>query len=253
METASGTTPAAPSRLGPGADDDLGRRRRDVARLYSDGLTGQEVADELRISHAAVDRDLRALGIPRRRRGPRVDPDELARIERRRAKAAELHATGATVPEIAVALRVHPSRVYVDLHASGMEFRGQGAKLPALEPRPCSRPRCEKTFNAKPSRVAKGYGNYCSQSCAYSDRWWRTGDGISLRMVSNASTAAHRNLLAAFKSRWSGRSGRPREIDDEQAQRVLRLHGKGYSVRQIADQTQLSKSAVHRLVSQNPQ
>src|SRR5206468_362233 len=121
------------------------------------------------------------------------------------------------------------------LHALGVALPlGAPRKHPKPDPRPCAW--CRKSFEPAANNVARGWGETCSLSCRMKLRW-ATGNGIAPTLLENASAAAGRNLKAAFKSRWSGRSGRPKTIDEASVQRVLRLHAKGYSVRQIAEQT----------------
>lgn len=210
-----------------------GQRARAV-ELYLAGASTYEVGDVLGIAHSTVERWLEAEDVPRRRRGPRVPPDVAAAIERRRARVAELYRAGVSTAEISAQLGISVARVYVDLDAAGV-VRGRPGP-PTLYPEhdgPRTCENCGRTFNAKPSRVARGFGNFCSLSCRSRHRWQVTGRGISSAMLENASALAGVNVARRFKGLWASRRppapggrnrGRPRaDVGDDSRRLVLRL------------------------------
>lgn len=246
--TASDSAPAATATIRDGQDD----RRARAVEMYLAGDSTREVGATLGVAGSTIERWLELEGVERRRRGPRVNTTQQIAIARRRQRVAELYAGGMTGDDVAALVGISRPQVYVDLQAVGVERRPPGQ--PVLYPehvgaRTCAY--CGKEFTAKPSRVARGYGETCSNRCKTLRRWWVTGDGVSVVMLRNASALAGRNLTAAFKSRWSGKSGRPKSLDPTKVETARRLAAKGYSERAIAEATGLSKSSVHRLV-QNP-
>src|SRR6266540_3796064 len=286
METAGEVAPTAPSSLEPGADDGHARRERTaerrarVLRRYQEGWTARAIAREEGVWSRTIDLDFRALGVRPRPAGR----SRFTERARRRRRVAELRARDLSMRAISEETGIPYSAVRNDCIALGLktpapnnrpfeqrrakaaELRAAGRTVqviavelggPALEPRTCARPGCERTFRAKPSRVAKGYGKYCSRPCSFRDRWWRTGRGISDVLLDNIGpdTVATRR---EWKGRWAGRKpsrrGRKRrgargveQVDPETVEKVIRCAAAGKSERAIALMTGRSRGLVRRL------
>jgi hypothetical protein len=156
--------------------------------------------------------------------------------------------------------------VWKDVQALGLPMRKPGRQPQYADhgPRKCARAGCGRWFHPKPSLVARGYGKYHSLSCAYTDRWWRTGNGISQQMLENAARASgHRrpdaapNLVRKFKGRWGSNrppkaGGRPRgrphnSLPPGTLARVERLLSRGFGRRTIAQMTGVSEHTIRRI------
>lgn len=165
----------------------------------------------------------------------------------RRERIALAFAGGASVAELASREGIHRRTVREHLKARGVIFTiGRPRLHPVPEPRLC--PICKSWYTPEASNVARGWGETHGLNCRMRLRW-AIGNGISDVMLENAGTAAGKNLKAAFKSRWSPDSHRPKTIDDETTARVQRLGAKGYSYRKMAEMTGISTTSVHRILS----
>lgn len=109
-------------------------RRREVIRLWRQGLTANQIADQLGEARDSVSMDihyLRQLGhdLPRRRGGVSADPN----VARRREVVRTLWEEGLTSAEIAARLDEKVSKVQTDIR--WMRLRGEASKhLPSERP-----------------------------------------------------------------------------------------------------------------------
>ncbi len=252
METASDRAPAVDETLTPGADEKnlpLEQRRRLVAELYPLGYTDAELATRLGVSRHAIQRDRAAMGVPGRRTGPRVTELDQARIERRRRRVRGRYDAGESSKEIAATEGVSLYTIWCDLKATGLRRpAGQQVLYPEfVGPRTCDH--CGAEFQAKPSRVARGYGETCSHTCKMKRRW-RLGRGVSRELVNNLPGRARQRWLG----RWAGRThghlgGRPRvTATDAQVVEIRKLAENGWGRRAIASRLLVSERLVRNVL-----
>jgi DNA-binding CsgD family transcriptional regulator len=98
-----------------------GLKRQEIANVYLAGASITQVAQITGISRGAVQRALKALGIPRRKGCGRPRKHPLSRI-------AELHATGATQAEIGEQLGIHHTTVGYALGKLGVPSNKRGRR-----------------------------------------------------------------------------------------------------------------------------
>jgi DNA invertase Pin-like site-specific DNA recombinase len=256
METASDVAPAVDATLTTGADEKnlpIEQRRLRVAELYPLGHTDDELAAVFGVSRRAIQRDRAAMNVPGRRTGPRVNELEQQRIKSRRRRVRAAYDAGEKSSAIATAEGVSLYTLWCDLKATGPR-RPAGQQILYPEhagPRTCDY--CGREFEAKPSRVARGFGETCSNVCKMKRRY-RDGRGVAREMTANLPGWARQRLLG----RWSGSKppsvgarprGRPKVIANEaQAAEIQRLAASGWGRRAIASRLCLSERLVRNVL-----
>lgn len=279
MKTASDPTAGGPTETIPaGAGATPEQRRQRAAELYRAGRTLEQTGLELLVSKSQIERDLVALGVPRRgggarRKYPLPETRECARAEcgvmftptaSQVARGDGRYCSAACGVE---ARRIHPDpgeRVCA-LEGCGARFRpeshdaarGYGRfcsrdcyylaerRYPDPDPRPCES--CGRLFTPRyPSRAVHGRGKCCSRSCA-ARRMWKRGlvsrsDGLLW------SGRARQRWLGrwAHKDRRVGRRG----LDERTKARIHELsRDQRLSQEAIAIRLGISRDQVKRVLA----
>jgi DNA-binding NarL/FixJ family response regulator len=170
-------------------------RRAIVAEQYESGRTAEEIAAEIGVSSATVRLDLRALGVTMKRCGPSRGSKKViftpAEVDARRARVAELAATGKGDREIARELGVSKTTIADDRRTLGLAPRppGRPPKSPLPEERMCAT--CGRPFRPRRENVKDGGGFWCSRACWYQSEK-RSGD--SQEWIASVNTARARRI-----------------------------------------------------------
>jgi transposase len=216
------------------------------------------IARETGIPYPTVRSDCIALGLKTERTSPLPDP---AMLRQRREREAAAYAEGQTLREIAQREGVSHFTIAHDLKRLGIARRVGAPPRRYEQPaeRECARPGCSERFTPTAVQVADGYGKYHSLSCAYLDRWHRTGNGIADELLANANIARP-GTRKHFKRTWAGHRpprpgssprGRPRVDDPKTVDAVILYAARGDGERTIAIKIGRSRNVVRRLLAEH--